>query len=170
MLLMFLAVTFVTALPHSSSLLLCLSPTLTSFLSLFPDLLFPISISCPHFVSICPSHQPSAAVRGYHSSKAAATGSSGGQGAWSGPSFTRTNLQHYLSHHHQQPHHSQSPHTSYAYCPAHTAVSTADFVLLDVCLSLVTHICTSQLFLSSFSFLITPSVVSISGRYYQESS
>ncbi|XP_049457710.1 RNA-binding motif, single-stranded-interacting protein 3 isoform X1 [Epinephelus fuscoguttatus] len=65
--------------------------------------------------------KPSAAVRGYHSSKAAATGSSGGQGAWSGPSFTRTNLQHYLSHHHQQPHHSQSPHTSYAYCPAHTA-------------------------------------------------
>ncbi|KAL7382735.1 hypothetical protein ABVT39_027063 [Epinephelus coioides] len=65
--------------------------------------------------------KPSAAVRGYHSSKTAATGSSGGQGAWSGPSFTRTNLQHYLSHHQQHPHHSQSPHTSYAYCPAHTA-------------------------------------------------
>ncbi|XP_069033176.1 RNA-binding motif, single-stranded-interacting protein 3 isoform X1 [Embiotoca jacksoni] len=71
--------------------------------------------------------QPSAAVRGYHSSKTAAmspslgsgwaAGSSVGQGAWSGPTFTRAGLQHYISHHHH--HHPQSTHTSYAYCPTH---------------------------------------------------
>lgn len=82
--------------------------------------------------------KPSAAVRGYHSSKAATmspslgsswtTGSSGGQGTRSGPSFTRASLQHYLSHHQQHPHH-QSTHTSYAYCPAHTAVSRDLFVV-----------------------------------------
>ncbi|XP_010792077.1 RNA-binding motif, single-stranded-interacting protein 3 isoform X2 [Notothenia coriiceps] len=49
--------------------------------------------------------KPSAAGRGYHSSKAAATGS-------------RTSLQNYLSH---QQHHPQSQHTSYTYCPPHTA-------------------------------------------------
>ncbi|XP_059206696.1 RNA-binding motif, single-stranded-interacting protein 3 isoform X2 [Centropristis striata] len=66
--------------------------------------------------------KPSAAVRGYHNSKAAASGSSGGQGSWSGPSFTRTSLQHYLSHHQQHPHHHpQSTHSSFAYCPPHTA-------------------------------------------------
>ncbi|KAI9540086.1 hypothetical protein NQZ68_002020 [Dissostichus eleginoides] len=62
--------------------------------------------------------QPSAAGRGYRSSKAAATGSRGGHGAWSGPSFTHTSLQNYLSH---QQHHPQSQHTSYTYCPPHTA-------------------------------------------------
>uniref|UniRef100_A0AAQ6AQ23 RRM domain-containing protein n=1 Tax=Amphiprion ocellaris TaxID=80972 RepID=A0AAQ6AQ23_AMPOC len=76
-------------------------------------------------------NKPSAAVRGYHSSKTAAlspslgsswtTGSSGGQGALSGPSFTRTSLQHYISHQQHPHHHLQSTHTSYAYCPAHTA-------------------------------------------------
>lgn len=149
MLLMFLTVTFVTALPHSFSLILCLSPTLTFFLSLPPpNFLFPLSFSRLHFLRVLPSHQPSAAVRGYHSSKAAATspglgsnwtaGSSGGQGARSGPSFTRSSLQHYLSHHQQHPHHHpQSTHTSYAYCQAHTAVSTADFFLFPFtrCLS-----------------------------------
>jgi len=95
--------------------------------------------------SFCPSpsfhslgfFQPSAAVRGYHSSKTAAmspglgsswtTGSSGGQGSWSSPSFTRASLQHYISHHHQQHphHHPPSTHTSYTYCTAHTAVSNA---------------------------------------------
>ncbi|KAF3834026.1 hypothetical protein F7725_025230 [Dissostichus mawsoni] len=47
----------------------------------------------------------SAAGRGYHSSKAAATGSRGGHGAWSGPSFTHTSLQNYLSNqqHHPSP-------------------------------------------------------------------
>ncbi|XP_004549061.1 RNA-binding motif, single-stranded-interacting protein 3 isoform X2 [Maylandia zebra] len=79
-----------------------------------------------------PSFQPSAAVRGFHGSKSAAmgpslgsnwtSGSSGGQGAWSGPSFTRASLQHYISHQQQHAqHHPQSTHTSYAYCPAHTA-------------------------------------------------
>nr|XP_019958004.1 PREDICTED: RNA-binding motif, single-stranded-interacting protein 3-like isoform X1 [Paralichthys olivaceus] len=73
--------------------------------------------------------KPSAAVRGYHSSKAAAmnsnlasswtTGSSAGQGAWSGPSFNHASLQQYLSHQQQPHHHHQS--TSYAYCSAHTA-------------------------------------------------
>ncbi len=153
MLLMFLTVPFVSAVPHSFSLLLCLSPALTSFLSLFPNLLFLLSISLPHFVPVLSSHQPSAAVRGYHSSKAAATspslgsnwttGSSGGQGARSGPSFTRASLQHYLSHHQQHPHHHpQSSHTSYTYCPAHTAVSTAEFFFLCVprCLSVSSNI------------------------------
>ncbi|XP_071384133.1 CUGBP Elav-like family member 3-B, partial [Centroberyx affinis] len=81
--------------------------------------------------------KPSAAVRGYHSSKTAAMSpslgsqwtTSGGQGAWSGPSFPRTSLHHYPSHqqHHQHQHqhqhhqHHQSTHASYAYCPAHTA-------------------------------------------------
>lgn len=82
--------------------------------------------------------KPSAAVRGYHSSKTAtmspslgsswSSGSGGGQGNWSGPSLNRSSLQHYISHHHQHPHHhSQSTHTSYAYCLAHTSVSTKDF-------------------------------------------
>ncbi|KAM6974173.1 RNA-binding motif, single-stranded-interacting protein 3 isoform 1-T1 [Tautogolabrus adspersus] len=76
--------------------------------------------------------KPSAAVRGYHSSKAAAmnpsvgsnwtTGGSGFQGASGSSSFNRLGLQHNLSHHQQQPHyHPQSRHTSYAYCPAHSA-------------------------------------------------
>ncbi|XP_031722479.1 RNA-binding motif, single-stranded-interacting protein 3 isoform X5 [Anarrhichthys ocellatus] len=64
--------------------------------------------------------QPGAALRGYHSSKAAAACSSGGQGAWSGASYTRTSLQHYLSHHQQLP----QP-QSFAYCLANTAQSYA---------------------------------------------
>lgn len=147
MLLMFLTVTFVTALPHSFSLLLCLSPILTSLLShFFPNLLFPLSVSLPFpFVPILISHQPSAAVRGYHSSRAAAmspslgsnwtSGGGGGQGSRSYPSVPRASLQHYLS---QQHHHLPSTHTSYAYCPAHTAVSTADFLFLHFALSPLT--------------------------------
>lgn len=141
MLVIFLSVTFVTALPHSLCLLLCLSPMLTSFISLSP---LPFSLLFGSF----PSHQPSVAVRGYHSSKAAAmssslgsgwtTGSSGGHGAWSGPSLTHASLQHYLSHQQQPHHHHQSTHTSYAYCPAHTAVSTPDvfFLLVTWCSTL----------------------------------
>ncbi|XP_031722485.1 RNA-binding motif, single-stranded-interacting protein 3 isoform X10 [Anarrhichthys ocellatus] len=64
--------------------------------------------------------KPGAALRGYHSSKAAAACSSGGQGAWSGASYTRTSLQHYLSHHQQLP----QP-QSFAYCLANTAQSYA---------------------------------------------
>lgn len=149
-----LTVTFVTAPSHSLSLLLCLSPTLTSFLSLSPNLLFPLSNSLPHFIPVLPSQQPSTAVRAYHSSKTAAmspslgsswtTGSTGGQGARSGPSFARGSLQHYLSHQQQHPHHhSLSTHTSYAYCPTHAAVSTADFFFLRVtrCLSASYSLC-----------------------------
>lgn len=110
-------------------------------------LLFPLpSFHFPllHIDPDLSSHQPSAAVRGYHSSKAAAvsgsswtTGSSGGgggsgQGAWSGPSFTHASLQHYLSHQQHPHHHHQSTHTSYAYCPAHTAVSTAHFISVSL--------------------------------------
>lgn len=108
--------------------------------------------------------QPSAAVRAYHSSKAAAmspslgsnwtTGGSGGQGARSGPSFTRASLQHYLSHHPQHPHHHpQSSHTSYAYCPAHAAVSTAEFFFLCVtsCLSV-----SSSLSVTLISYSLIP--------------
>lgn len=63
MLLMFLTVTFVTALPHSFSLILCLSPTLTFFLSLsspptscflFP---FPVSILFASFLPTSPVQQ-----------------------------------------------------------------------------------------------------------------
>ncbi|XP_054461424.1 RNA-binding motif, single-stranded-interacting protein 3 isoform X1 [Anoplopoma fimbria] len=66
--------------------------------------------------------KPSAAVRGYHSSKVANASGGGGQGAWSGTSYTRTSLQHYLSHHQQQHH---PHHQSYAYCPANIAQSYA---------------------------------------------
>ncbi|XP_056153990.1 lateral signaling target protein 2 homolog [Lampris incognitus] len=79
--------------------------------------------------------KPSAAVRGYHSTKAAAmtptlgsqwtSGASGGQGPWSGPSFPRASLHHYPSHHHhqRQHHHQQQPptHAGYAYCPGQPA-------------------------------------------------
>lgn len=85
-----------------------------------PSLHFPLPFS---------SHQPSTAVRGYRSSKPVVSpslgsswtsGSSGGQGA--------RGLQHYLSHHQEHlHHHPQSTHTSYAYCPAHPAVSTPSF-------------------------------------------
>lgn len=52
MLLMFLTVTFVTALPHSFSLLLCLSPILTSLLShFFPK--SPISSFCFSSLPFC---------------------------------------------------------------------------------------------------------------------
>lgn len=83
-----------------------------------------------HFLS---SLQPRAAIRGHHNGKTGrspsfgsswTSGSCGGQTSWAGPSFANANLQHYLSQ--QHPHHQhQSAHTSYAYCLAHTAVSTA---------------------------------------------
>lgn len=143
---------------------------LSSSLPLTHTNLFPLPFPQPlfHFPSPFCSHQPSAAVRGYHSSKAAAaSGSSGGQGSWSGPSFTRTNLQHYLSHHQQHPHHHpQSQHTSYAYCPAHTAVSTAHFLMSLCCSHLSEHFSALSVFLISLSL----SLVSISGRYSQRSS
>lgn len=129
-----LTVTFVTALLPGFSLLLCLSPTLTSFLTRFlSPSLFPIT---PFF----PFPQPSAAVRSYHSSNAATMSSSlgsswtsAGQGTRSGSTFTRSSLRHYLSHYQ---HHAHPTHTSYAYCPAHTAVSTAITLLLP-CHSIV---------------------------------
>uniref|UniRef100_A0A3Q1JAE5 RRM domain-containing protein n=1 Tax=Anabas testudineus TaxID=64144 RepID=A0A3Q1JAE5_ANATE len=74
--------------------------------------------------------KPSAAVRGYHTSKPAAmspslssnwvTVSSDGQGAWSGTTFTRGSVQHYLAHQQHPHHHHQTTHTSYSYCSAHT--------------------------------------------------
>lgn len=108
--------------------------------------------------------KPSAAVRGYHSTKAAAmnpsvgsswtTGGSGGPGARSGSTFTRSSLQHYLSHHHQQAHHHpQSTHTSYAYCPTHTAVSTRFPVFVSlVCISSCYSLTNSRFSLSFCSF------------------
>ncbi len=59
MLLMFLTVTFVSALPHSFSVLLCLSPWLTSFRSPFPPTScflfpFPFPILFPSFFPISP--------------------------------------------------------------------------------------------------------------------
>nr|XP_020453098.1 RNA-binding motif, single-stranded-interacting protein 3 isoform X3 [Monopterus albus] len=79
--------------------------------------------------------KPSAAVKGYHSSKAAAmspglgsswaTGSSASQGAWSSPSFACASLQHYLSYQPHPHHRHQCMHTSYASCPVHTAQSYA---------------------------------------------
>ncbi|XP_058474561.1 RNA-binding motif, single-stranded-interacting protein 3 isoform X1 [Solea solea] len=69
--------------------------------------------------------KPSAAVRGYHSSKASAVsssissgwtpGSGVGQGAWSSPSITHASVPQQHPHHHHQ-----STLTSYTYCPAHT--------------------------------------------------
>lgn len=103
-------------------------------------------------------------------------GSGGGQGSRSYPSVPRASLQNYLS---QQHHHPQSTHTSYAYCPAHTAVSTADFLFLHVALSPLTcalcsclrmplrSLCLALCF-QSFSLSLSP--VSISGCTYQRSS
>lgn len=151
----------------------------------FPNLLFPLSVSLPFpFVPILISHQPSAAVRGYHSSKASAmspslgsnwtSGSGGGQVSRSYPSVPRASLQHYLS---QQHHHPPSTHTSYAYCPAHTAVSTADFLFLPVALSPLTCLSRScsrmllrSLCLASCFKSLSLSPVSISGCTYQRSS
>lgn len=118
-----------------------------SFLFL-PYILFPLLIPSARFVPILPSHQPSAEVRGYHTSKPAAmspslgsnwvTASGGGQAAWSGTSFSRGSLQHYLPHQQHPHHHHQSTHTSYSYCSAHTPVSTADFLIVILILSLIT--------------------------------
>lgn len=122
----------------------------SQFLSSSPSLahtnLFPFPVPQPpvsslHF-AIFPSHQPSAAVRGYHSSNAATTSpslgsswifdSSAGQGPRSGSSFARANVQHYLSHHQQHLHHPPEPtHTGYTYCTAHTAVSRAYIFFID---------------------------------------
>lgn len=89
--------------------------------------------------------QPSASVRGYHSSKTAAispslgynwtSGSSGGQGTWSGSYSTRAGLQQYISHHQHPPHH-HPPSTSYTYCTTRTAVSNPFSLLLyeNICL------------------------------------
>lgn len=127
-------------------------------LSIQNKLLFFLSV-----VSIQPSFQPSAAVRGFHGSKSAAmgpslgsnwtSGSSGGQGAWSGPSFTRASLQHYISHQQQHAqHHPQSTHTSYAYCPAHTAVSTVNFLCLH--LSVISSCCVAIISLNTKNALL----------------
>ncbi|XP_038581720.1 RNA-binding motif, single-stranded-interacting protein 3 isoform X2 [Micropterus salmoides] len=83
------------------------------------------SASCIIYCSKGACSHPSAAVRGYHSSKAAAVSPSLGS-TWStgtsGSQAARSSLQHHLSHQQQHPHHhSHSTHTSYAYCPAHTA-------------------------------------------------
>lgn len=128
-----------------------MSTSFPSSLSLYPvpsfHSLYPL---CPH-----PSFpQPSAAVRGYHTSKPAAmspslssnwvTVSSDGQGAWSGTT-TRGSVQHYLAHQQHPHHHHQTTHTSYSYCSAHTPVSTADFffLILRVILSLLTCLLSS---------------------------
>lgn len=82
------------------------------------------------------------------------TGSSGGQGAWSGPSFTRASLQHYISHQQQHAqHHPQSTHTSYAYCPAHTAVSTVNFLCVCTSLSFLAAVLQSFLWIPRMLFL-----------------
>lgn len=75
--------------------------------------------------------QPSAAVRGYHSSKTSsissswASGVSGGQESWSSH-FTHASLQQYIPYHQQhRHHHPPSTQTSYSFCTDHTAVSNA---------------------------------------------
>lgn len=89
-----------------------------------PPLFFSPSSSLSPFPSLFfspPSHQVNAAMRGYHSlspSPGSHWIASGGQGVWSGASFTRKSLQHYLSHHHHP------SYATYAYCLAHTTVST----------------------------------------------
>ncbi|XP_043994082.1 RNA-binding motif, single-stranded-interacting protein 3 isoform X5 [Gambusia affinis] len=71
--------------------------------------------------------KPSAAVRGYHSSKTSsissswASGVSGGQESWSSH-FTHASLQQYIPYHQQhRHHHPPSTQTSYSFCTAHTA-------------------------------------------------
>lgn len=120
---MFPTVAFATAAPGRFLFRLCHLRKLSSHLSLLSEpFLFSSTSLCPSF----PSHQPGAAMRGYRSSKAATLNpslGSGWPGAGSGGQGSRS-LQHYLSQQQQQQHlHHQSTHTSYAYCPAHTAVS-----------------------------------------------
>lgn len=114
--LMFLAGTCVTTLPPRFSPL-CLSPTVTSFLSIS-----------------CHSQQHGAALRSSHSSKditspslgsSWASDTSAEQGSRSGSTFIHTSLQQCLSHHQQHLHHPPpSTNASHAYCLTDTAVST----------------------------------------------
>lgn len=132
---------------------------------LFSHSPMPSSFPLPILFSFLLSHQPSAAVRGYHSSKPAAVGpslgsnwvtaSGGGQGAWSGTSFNRGSLQHYLSHHQHPHHHHQSAHTSYSYCSGHTPVSTADSFFLIVTLPLITCVLVSSCRILPYSLCYT---------------
>lgn len=113
-----------------------LRKTLLLSLPLLPT--FPLFLHFP-FPPSLPSHQPGAAMRGYRSSKAATLNPSLGSG-WPGASGGgqgSRSLQHYLSQQQQQQHlHHQSTHTSYAYCPAHTAVSAGCLLSSPLSMSL----------------------------------